>query len=187
MSNIVKVQCPQCKRLLSFMDAPDIGNKLIVCPKCNFRATVDVYRSGPAGTGGQGETEATEPPQYISKDAMITGCLRLTKTGKIFPLKPGKNVIGRIAQSGTADIQLNDDEYMSRRHIEIDIVETALGLEHRLVEINSKNEVLLNNKPLPRGDILVLQFGDKMILGKTEVVLERPEDGEETRKLGIRN
>jgi len=165
------------------MDAPDIGNKLIICPKCNFRATVDVYRSGTAGTGGQGESEATGLPEYINKDAMIVGHLRLKNTGKIFPLKQGKNVIGRIAKNGTADIQINEDEYMSRRHIEINIVRTALGLEHRLVEINSKNEVLLNNKPLPRGDILVLQFGDRIILGKTEVIFEKPEDEEDTKNL----
>ena len=178
MSDIVKVVCPQCKRLLSFMDAPDIGNKLIVCPKCNFRATVDVYRNGTTVTGRQEEAETTKLPEYISKDAMIVGCLRVKGTGKIYPLKQGKNVIGRIAQTGTADIQLSDDIYMSRSHIEINIVQTPLGLEHRLVEINSKNEVLLNDKPLPRGDILILQFGDNMILGKTEVIFEKPEEEE---------
>ena len=183
MSNIEKVLCPQCKRLLSFMDAPDIGNKLIACPKCNFRATVDVYRSGVAGTGGQGEAEVTGLPELFGKDAKIVGRLRLKDTGKIFLLKQGKNVIGRIAQSGTADIQVNEDKYMSRRHIEIDIVQTVMGLEHRLVEINSKNKVLLNDKPLSRGDILVLQFGDRMTLGKTEVIFERPEDDEETKKI----
>ena len=181
MGNIIKVVCPQCRRLLSFMEVPDIGNKLIVCPKCNFRATVDVYRSETAGR--QGETEVTCLPEYINKYAMIVGCLRVKETGKIFPLKQGKNVIGRIAQTGTADIQLSDDLYMSRSHIEINIVQTALGLEHRLEEINSKNEVLLNAKPLQRGEILVLQFGDKMILGKTEVIFERPEEEEDTRIL----
>ena len=181
MSNIVKVVCPQCKRLLSFMDAPDIGNKLIVCPKCNFRATVDVYRSGTDGIGEPKETEITTLPEYISKDAMIVGCLRVKETGKIYPLKQGRNVIGRISQTGTADIRLSDDIYMSRNHIEINIVQTALGLEHRLVEINSKNEVLLNDESLPRGNILILQFGDKIILGKTEVIFEKPEDEESTK------
>ena len=183
MNDIVKVMCPQCKRLLSFMNAPDMGNKLIVCPACNFRATVDVYHNGTTGTGGKEETEVTNLPEHISKNAMIVGCLRVKETGKIYPLKLGRNVIGRIAQTGTADIQLSDDIYMSRSHIEIDIVQASLGLEHRLVEINSKNEVLLNDKPLPHGDILILQFGDKMILGKTEVIFEKPEEEEDNKNI----
>ncbi|MDR1919322.1 MAG: FHA domain-containing protein [Tannerellaceae bacterium] len=178
----VKVICPQCRTLLSFDNAPDIGDKLIVCPKCQFRATVDVYRSGTAGTGGHGANEGpTKLPEYIRKEAVMKGRLKLTDTGETFELKMGQNLIGRIAETGDADIKLSKDEYMSRRHIRIDVLESSSGLEHRLVEINSKNPTKLNEKPIPRNDILVLEFGDKLMLGRTEVVFEKPADKDDTR------
>ena len=51
-----------------------------------------------------------------------------------------------------------------------------MGLEHRLVEIGSKNIVLLNGKPIQRNDILNLKFGDRMTLGKTDVYLEETDE-----------
>lgn len=180
MEDLVKVVCPQCHTILSFKDIPDIGSKLIVCPKCQFRATVDVYRSGKAGKGGSGESGDTLPPEFISKNALLIGRLRLVSSDKMFDLKEGENVIGRIATSGDADIKLSNDEYMSRRHVRIDVVKKRMGFEHRLVEINSKNPILLNGTSIPRNEILVLNFGDKLVLGKTEVVFEKPADVEET-------
>ena len=70
--------------------------------------------------------------------------------------------------------------YMSRRHVQIDVVKSARGYEHHLVEINSKNIVKLNGKPINRGDVLILKFGDVLTLGTTEVVLEAG-DNESTR------
>ncbi|WP_106830278.1 FHA domain-containing protein [Parabacteroides pacaensis] len=180
MENIVKVVCPQCHTMLSFKDAPDIDNKLIVCPKCKFRATVSVYRSGNAGTGGYGESDDTLPPQFLSKNAMLIGKLRLEGTGTTFNLKMGQNVIGRVAETGKADIKLCNDEYMSRQHVRIDVIKKPMGIEHRLVEINSKNPVILNENPIPRNEILILNFGDRLVLGKTKVIFEKPEDEEET-------
>ena len=86
------------------------------------------------------------------------------------------NVIGRLAQSGNADIQITQDQYMSRRHLQIDVVKTNYGIEHHLVEINSKNIIILNDKPIQRGDILKLKFGDKLRLGRTDIYLEETDD-----------
>ena len=88
----------------------------------------------------------------------------------------GTNVIGRIAQSGKADIQITQDPYMSRRHLQIDVIKTAHGMEHRLVEINSKNIIVLNDKPIQRNDILNLNFGDKLTLGTTDIYMEETDD-----------
>jgi hypothetical protein len=180
----VKVVCPQCRTILSFDNAPGIGDKLIVCPKCSFKAKVDVYRSGRAGTGGHGASEdPTRPPDFPCRESMIKGCLRLTGTGETFELKMGQNLIGRIAETGDADIKLSEDEYMSRRHIRIDVCAGTFGLEHRLVEINSKNPTKLNGKPIPRNNILVLAFGDKLMLGRTEVAFEQPAAKDDTLPL----
>lgn len=44
------------------------------------------------------------------------------------------------------------------------------------MEINSKNIVKLNGKPINRGDILVIRFGDTLTLGKTDIILESRDD-----------
>ena len=104
------------------------------------------------------------------------GQIRVATTNQRCPLKMGTNVIGRIAQSGKADIQITQDPYMSRRHLQIDVVKTAHGIEHHLVEINSKNIIVLNGKPIQRNDILMLNFGDKLTLGKTDIYLEETDE-----------
>ena len=68
------------------------------------------------------------------------------------------------------------DEFMSRRHVRIDVVKTDMGLEHHLIEIGSKNIIQLNDKPIQRGDEIVLSFGDKITLGKTDMILEETDD-----------
>ena len=100
----------------------------------------------------------------------------MTSSNEIQWLKPGSNIIGRRAETGTADIKISNDMYMSRRHVRIDVVKKLLGYEHHLVEINSKNIVKLNGKPINRGDILVIRFGDTLTLGKTDIILESRDD-----------
>ena len=133
--------------------------------------------SGAMGQGGQGsDDEATQMPSAMMQQKNDLGQIRVSTTGQRCPLKMGTNVIGRLAQSGKADIQITHDEYMSRRHLQIDVVQTPYGIEHHLVEINSKNIIVLNDNPIQRGDILKIKFGDKMTLGKTDIYLEETDD-----------
>ncbi|MBR1467065.1 MAG: FHA domain-containing protein [Bacteroidaceae bacterium] len=93
----------------------------------------------------------------------------------------GSQVLGRLALSGTADLQIGSDnykdEYMSRRHVQIDVVKNPQGgVEHHLVEIGSKNIIQLNGKDILRGDEIILNFGDRLTLGKTDIILEETDD-----------
>ena len=136
-----------------------------------------MYQGGAAAKGGQGsDDEATQLPGSMMQQKSDMGQIRVATTNQRCPLKMGPNVIGRIAQSGKADIQITQDPYMSRRHLQIDVVKTVHGIEHHLVEINSKNIIVLNGKPIQRNDILMLNFGDKLTLGKTDVYLEEMDE-----------
>lgn len=169
--------CPNCKTRLSFPEVPGYHEKIVDCPICHFKAKANVYMSGAMGQGGQGsDDEATQMPSAMMQQKNDLGQIRVSTTGQRYPLKMGTNVIGRLAQSGKADIQITHDEYMSRRHLQIDVVQTPYGIEHHLVEINSKNIIVLNDKPIQRGDILKIKFGDKMTLGKTDIYLEETDD-----------
>lgn len=169
--------CPNCKTRLSFPEIPGYQDKIVDCPICNFKAKANVYMSGAMGQGGQGgNDDATQLPGAMMQQKNDMGQIRVVTTGQHCPLKMGANVIGRLAESGKADIQITHDMYMSRRHLQIDVVKTAYGIEHHLVEINSKNIIVLNGKPIQRGDILKLNFGDKLTLGKTDIYLEETDD-----------
>lgn len=176
--SVLLVVCPNCRSRLTIKNDPGIQDKILGCPICKFRAKVSVYLMGQAGKGGQGASDdATQLPgsfgQQIKTD---TGQMRVMQTGQICELRMGSQVLGRLAQSGTADIQIGSDNYkdmyMSRRHVQIDVVKTARGVEHHLVEIGSKNIIQLNGRDIQRGDEIILNFGDKLTLGKTDLILE---------------
>ncbi len=175
--NKVFLVCPNCRTRLSFQEQAGWQEKIVECPICHFKAQANVYQGGAAAQGGQGGSdEATQLPGRLMQHSEDVGQIRVGTTNQHCPLKMGQNVIGRIAQSGKADIQITHDEYMSRRHVLIDVVKTAHGIEHHLVEINSKNIVVLNGKPIQRNDVLKLSFGDRLTLGKTDIYLEETDD-----------
>ena len=182
----ISIICPNCRARLSFDEIAGWQDKQVECPQCHFKARANVYQSGALGQGGLGADDApTQLPDYAQPSQTdVIGVIKVLSTGRTFQLKEGTNVLGRVAKSGTADLKISTDPYMSRHHLQVDVVRTAWGLEHRLVEIDSKNIIVLNGRPIQRGDILKLNFGDKMMLGQTEVVLERPQvDDDEATQL----
>lgn len=177
---IIIVVCPQCRSRLSIKNVPGIQNKLLQCPVCKYKAKVSLYQIGQAGKGGLGASdEATQLPSSQKINTNV-GQLHVIQTNQICELREGTQVIGRLANSGNADLQIGGDNYsdkfMSRRHVQIDVVKTAHGLEHHLVEIGAKNIPQLNGKDVQRGEIIVLHFGDKLTLGKTDIVFEETDE-----------
>lgn len=100
-----------------------------------------------------------------------TGKLQLLRKGWLnrdFPLSVGKNVIGRYDEDAPTDIAIKDDSGMSRRSVEIEVFQTPRGYSFRLKVLKCTNPVLHNNKPLLEGEAVSLNFGDSIILGKTQ-------------------
>lgn len=183
---VLSVVCPNCQARLSVKEVSGIQDKMLTCPVCKYKAKVNVYQMGLAGKGGLGASdEATQLPGSFGKQVKNDlGQLRVLQTGQICQLRVGTQIIGRFTQSSSVDIKIGDahyqDEYMSRRHAQIDIVKSMYGVEHHLIEIGSKNIIFLNGKTIKRGDEIVLNFGDKLTFGKTDIILEET-DIESTR------
>lgn len=170
------IVCPECRQQLSFNEVPGYQNMVVECPKCHFKANASVYQSGSQARGAQGADDMATQLVMPPKSTSDVGQIRVKSTNEVQWLNPGSNIIGRRAQTGTADIKISTDMYMSRRHVQIDVVKKGMGYEHHLVEINSKNIVKLNGKPINRGDILILKFGDVLTLGTTDIILESNDD-----------
>lgn len=166
------IKCPQCGQELSFQEIPGYQSMIVECPKCNFKATAGVYlesqRKKVKKTITELPTELNLPLEYKNS----IGKLKVRNTGEFFYLQEGTNIIGRKAESSIANIKIASDPFMSRQHARIDVLNNENGIEHRLIEINSKNIVELNGKAIKRGDILILKNGDILTLGKTVVTLE---------------
>lgn len=169
----IYIVCPECHQQLSFNEVPGYQNMIVECPKCHFKANASVYQSGEQARGAD---DVPTQLVFAPRTTLDIGQIRVVSTNEIQWLKEGRNVIGRRAETGTADIKISNDMYMSRRHVQIDVVKKAGGYEHRLVEIGSKNIIYLNNNPIKRGDILVLKFGDVLTLGRTDIVIESNSD-----------
>lgn len=170
------ITCPECHQQLSFEEVPGYQNMVVECPKCHFKANVSVYQGGTHARGGQDADDMPTQLVFAPSTSVDVGQIRVLSTDEVHYLKVGSQVIGRRAETGTADIKISNDKYMSRRHIQIDVIKKGLGYEHRLIEIGSTNLPKLNGKGIQRGDILKLKFGDVLTLGNTDIRLESNSD-----------
>lgn len=162
----VKVICPQCRTVLSFEDKDNnIQGKLIACPKCGFQGELAAYNKFTTGT-----VPATKLPEQEQGNTMSIGYLITENENTTFQLIMGSNIIGRIADTGNANVKINRDPYMSRLHLQINVIRNPHGkLEHQLIELDNKNPTLLNGKTIPKGQIPLLQHQDILTLGKTNL------------------
>lgn len=186
----MKVVCPGCHKLLTVAYQPGIEGKTLICPSCQFKAKFSVFMNsasaqGAHGTGsddtvmpGWATGHGTQPPVKTSP-----GHFRVVQTGEVIELTPGHHTVGRIANPPQASILIgtatNSDSHMSRRHLELDIVNGPAGIQHRLKDVG-KNPSKLNGNVIPKGTIVVLKFGDKVTIGETDLILE-DYDSEATR------
>lgn len=152
------VTCPHCKEgsLPIYQEAA--GQGIAVCPKCKGRISFT----------------ARKPTETIIKSELIQrfkGKLILLRRGwlnKDYPLKDGKNIVGRFDEAKVSDIAIKGDSSMSRQSVEIEVDHHDKGYSFKLTVKNSTNPVLHNNKPLATGDSISLNFGDSIVLGKTK-------------------
>lgn len=178
----LKIVCPNCKSLLEIGNAPGISDKMLTCPICSFRAKVAVYQQQTFGSRIR-DADNDEPTQ-VNFGMMDRTLGSLFFGNKEFSLHKGENTIGRKAVTGHAEVQICDengevDRYMSRQHAIIVIKDGGSGLEHHLKPTNPKNPIKVNGSPLTNEDIIVLQWGDKLTFGHTELTFESPNTSNE--------
>lgn len=173
----IKITCPNCRSLLTIEDAPGISDKMLTCPICRFRAKVVVYQQQSSGAR-QGGNDNQEPTQ-VGIGMMDRTIGSLYFGNEEYSLHKGQNTIGRRATTGRAEVQISDDRYMSRQHAVITIKEGGTGLEHHLQPTNPKNPIKVNGRQLENADIVVLQWGDRLTFGHTELIFDRPKALEE--------
>lgn len=90
--------------------------------------------------------------------------------GRCYQLKQGSNTIGRKATTSSATVQIQTtDRTMSRSHAIIEVYNQRGQTVHLLKNGANKNPSYLNGALISQFDQLILNNGDRIKMGSTEL------------------
>ncbi len=183
--NEIRIKCPTCGKILRLQDVPNINAASFTCPVCKEKHVVGKcqrYVEQPKPTDSSCEETQYEsvPPSQSSGEETRIGFVPSVKIGTLadamgrtYQLCMGINTIGRKAGSSTASVQIvTDDRTMSRSHAIIDISNAGGKAIHILRNGANKNPSYLNNSLIGLQDQLVLNNGDCIRMGNTELTFK---------------
>lgn len=196
----IKIKCPTCGKILRLQDAPNINAASFTCPVCMEKHVVgkcqryveqpkptassgDATRYGGAFAQQRGgdETRIGSQLQHGSGDeTRIDSASRpavgvlVDNMGRTYALRPGINTIGRKASSSAATVQIaTDDRTMSRSHAVIEVSNAGGKTIHILRNGANKNPSYMNGVLIGQQDQLVLNNGDRIKMGSTELTFKK--------------
>lgn len=165
-----------------------MAQKIIKCPKCGQSIRVNI----PDNAVGTASVNCPNPecgvllkfklsPNPAPNDAMPS----LYVDGKEFPLKQGRNVVGRAPQSNFTNIVITPtDAYMSRQHASIVVKWDGNEMKCILETLKTINPLLLNGKRVEEGVAVALKLGDVMTMGHTKVLFQKANYSASAAQLG---
>ena len=166
----VRIKCPVCGVVLEADDNPANYGKNVTCPNCKSRNKFSSFmRVLPkASPVGDSSTEI----RTVSHDTV--GSLMDPTTGRKYPLREGRNLIGRMTHSKPSEASVpisTDNRRMSRSHLFIDVIKGTDGRFHAYASnASNKNETTINGAVLEDDDRLSLKYQDVLSLAGTELV-----------------
>ncbi len=181
----IKIKCPTCGKVLRLLDAPNIDAASFTCPVCKERHIVGncqryVEQQKPASPSSeetqygfvQSSPSGGDETRICSVPSGQIGTL-VDDMGRTYQLYMGINTIGREAGSSTASVQITtDDRTMSRSHAIIDVSYAGGKTIHILRNGANKNPSYLNGTVIGPQDQLVLNHGDRLRMGNTELTFK---------------
>ena len=196
--NEIKIKCPTCGKVLRLQDAPNINAASFTCPVCEEKHVVgkcqryveqpkpmvssgDEARDGGASPQqGGDETRIGPQPQCGGSDETRIGSasspavgVLVDNLGRTYQLRSGINTIGRKAASSPASVQIaTDDRTMSRSHAVIEVSHAGGKTIHILRNGANKNPSFLNGSLIGQHDQLILNNGDRIKMGNTEMTFK---------------
>ncbi|WP_417124942.1 FHA domain-containing protein [Prevotella pectinovora] len=196
--NEIKIKCPTCGKVLRLQDAPNINAASFTCPVCEEKHVVgkcqryveqpkpmvssgdETRYGGASARQGGDETRIGSQPQCGGSDETRIGSasspavgVLMDNMGRTYQLRLGINTIGRKAASSPASVQIaTDDRTMSRSHAVIDVSHAGGKTIHILRNGANKNPSFLNGSLIGQQDQLILNNGDRIKMGNTEMTFK---------------
>ena len=175
------VECPDCHSKLRFTPKEN-GMYSLPCPKCkiNIRTCVKDNEIISVQKIGAANNEATLPVMPLEGNRS-NGMLILLRYGgflgnlgnKSFALHLGQNTVGRYDDNLHSDIEIKGDPRMSRRSICIEVFQKETGFFFKMKVLRATWPVMHNDKPLVEGEVIYLNYGDNIKLGKTTFIFNK--------------
>lgn len=177
MREKIKIKCPNCGAILEAIDDPANDKKSVLCPNCRVRNRFsDFKRLVPKVI--EDETQIG----LLLKEAI--GHLVDGRTNLRYPLKEGRNLIGRRPQKGETKASIpidTGDRGFSRAHLYIDVIKGRDGRYHYYASnAENKNSTTINGNLLQDGDKIGLKQGDQITSSETSLRLDIPSNNDET-------
>lgn len=188
---IKRVQCPKCGVVLNVRNSKNETVKIITCPQCKAKLGVKFKRhltqeplealtfyADNLNNSSNGGVTLLDSKKDKGKTQLASGkstAVRkayLMADGKEYPLSMGENVVGRKAPTSQATVQIvTSDRYMSRQHAKI-VLTRMLGGKLKAVISNDQNKNIstIDGQDMLQGDALVLNDGDRIVMGKTTII-----------------
>lgn len=167
------IKCLKCKAKIKFHFNGEVV-EILECEKKEIptpKQKVEVQK-GEEPSSQSSPTKKTDPRNTsMGKLTLVRFHGLLGK--KTYRLHLGQNTIGRYDPNLSCDIEIKNDNYMSRRSVVIDVIQTEKGYLFKMTVLNAANPVLLNNKPLVVGECPYLNYGDSITLGNTTFNFEK--------------
>jgi len=171
----MQIKCTRCGKLIGIADEKlprDKEKAMVKCPGCqqvlSFAIPPNLRNEAPPADRTVISTSPEKPK--ISRPRLCD------PEGKAeFPLKTGKNILGR-----DADISFPGDRYISRKHCLIEVIEKSGEMLCILTDDGSisdsgepsTNGTFHNDIRLTRYDKVYLSHQDKIKLGHTEYIFK---------------
>lgn len=184
MNELIKIRCPFCSSTLSVAPVPGIESKSVTCPVCKRKSPFTDFKQPDTqekptdyeGNGSNSSASNTSGHTPSAGGSNFAGQICLLKSGETFPLKPGRNVIGRKASSSKATVQIptGESKRVSREHLVINansipgqgyMYTISLFKEH-------VNKTLVNGTELLPGEELPLKHGCRIDLPDVQLRFE---------------
>lgn len=137
-------------------------------------------RSNAGSQYQEGQSQRNERTEYARSEETIVSTstskssARLIFNGKTIPLAFGRNVVGRRAETSSANVQIPaDDLYMSRQHCVINVSYGADGTaKATLSNYKNKNRTAINGHVIHGQDTVSLNDGNQVTLGRTTMIFK---------------
>lgn len=184
--NEIKIKCPKCGKILRLADNPNINNAVFTCPVCKEKNKVGVCQrivDAPVQNISSEETQYFFPSSAPSGDeTQIAGSsvqqpgigYFIDNNGRTYKLHLGVSTIGRKASTSYALVQIyTEDRYMSRNHAIIEVKNAGGQIIHILRHGAGKNSSYINGTIMQGSDQFILNDGDRLTFGKTELTFKK--------------
>lgn len=175
--------CPKCKHRAPFSDVVKNENTGMMDTPPDFNASVAMQENHPTEVvkvnDKDGKTSVYNFDSQMAdndktKVVFKTGHLHVMQGDRIvqdIKLGVGVYTLGRMSSDSPASVKIAPDNYMSRVHARMKVVQsTGTVNQYILTPLKENNPVYVENKAIPYGKSAVLRSGCKIVMGTTTVI-----------------